>query len=50
MARKEGIMSLMGGLSASMVRELVYSGIRLGTYEFFKDKSVLFYDLPYGHR
>ncbi|KAI0328385.1 mitochondrial carrier [Cubamyces sp. BRFM 1775] len=38
MARKEGVMSLMGGLSASMVRELVYSGIRLGTYEFFKDK------------
>ncbi|KAI0656563.1 mitochondrial carrier domain-containing protein [Cubamyces menziesii] len=38
MARKEGILSLMGGLSASMVRELVYSGIRLGTYEFFKDK------------
>ena len=49
MARKEGIMSLMGGLSASMVRELVYSGIRLGTYDFFKDKSVLFYDLPHGH-
>ncbi|CDO77620.1 hypothetical protein BN946_scf184946.g13 [Trametes cinnabarina] len=38
MARKEGVLSLMGGLSASMVRELVYSGIRMGTYEYFKDK------------
>ncbi|KAI8990742.1 mitochondrial carrier [Trametes punicea] len=38
MARKEGLLSLMGGLSASMVRELVYSGIRLGTYEYFKDR------------
>lgn len=46
MARKEGIMSLMGGLSASMVREVVYSGIRMGTYEYFKDKWVLI--LLYG--
>ncbi|KAI0824034.1 mitochondrial carrier [Trametes gibbosa] len=38
MARKEGISSLMGGLSASMLRELVYSGLRMGTYEYFKDK------------
>ncbi|EIW62568.1 mitochondrial carrier [Trametes versicolor FP-101664 SS1] len=38
MARKEGVLSLTGGLSASMLRELVYSGIRMGTYEFFKDK------------
>lgn len=40
MARKEGVLSLTGGLSASMLRELVYSGIRMGTYEFFKDKYV----------
>ncbi|KAI0768812.1 mitochondrial carrier [Trametes elegans] len=38
MARKEGVRSLMGGLSASMLREVVYSGIRMGTYEYFKDK------------
>ncbi|KAI0644406.1 mitochondrial carrier [Trametes meyenii] len=38
MARTEGVLSLMGGLSASMLRELVYSGIRMGTYEYFKDK------------
>ncbi|KAI0373511.1 mitochondrial carrier [Pilatotrama ljubarskyi] len=38
MARKEGVMSLTGGLSASMLREVVYSGIRMGTYEYFKDK------------
>ncbi|KAI0666638.1 mitochondrial carrier [Trametes maxima] len=38
MARTEGVLSLMGGLSASMLRELVYSGIRMGTYECFKDK------------
>ncbi|PIL33920.1 transporter [Ganoderma sinense ZZ0214-1] len=38
MARKEGIRSLAGGMSASMLREVVYSGIRMGTYELFKDK------------
>ncbi|EJF60391.1 hypothetical protein DICSQDRAFT_162011 [Dichomitus squalens LYAD-421 SS1] len=38
MARKEGIRSLGGGMSASMLREVVYSGIRMGTYELFKDK------------
>ena len=40
MARKEGMLSLGGGMSASMLREVVYSGLRLGTYELFKDKSV----------
>ncbi|KAH9929293.1 mitochondrial carrier [Amylocystis lapponica] len=38
MARTEGVASLMGGFSASMLREVVYSGIRLGAYEYFKDK------------
>ncbi|CCL99872.1 uncharacterized protein FIBRA_01897 [Fibroporia radiculosa] len=38
MARSEGILSLMNGFSASMLRELVYSGLRLGSYEYFKDK------------
>ena len=38
MARIEGIRSLAGGMSASMLREVVYSGIRMGTYELFKDK------------
>lgn len=38
MARTEGIRSLAGGISASMLREVVYSGIRMGTYELFKDK------------
>ncbi|KAH9174226.1 mitochondrial carrier [Lactarius sanguifluus] len=36
MARNEGAMSLMNGLTASMLRELTYSGIRMGTYEYFK--------------
>ncbi|KAI0743363.1 hypothetical protein C8Q80DRAFT_1106739 [Daedaleopsis nitida] len=38
MARTEGIRSLAGGVSASLLRELVYSGLRMGTYEYFKDK------------
>lgn len=38
MARKEGVLSLMNGFTASMMREIVYSGIRLGSYEYFKDK------------
>ncbi|CAL1707462.1 unnamed protein product [Somion occarium] len=38
MARTEGISSLMGGFTASMLREIVYSGLRLGSYEYFKDK------------
>ncbi|KAH9915696.1 mitochondrial carrier [Fomitopsis serialis] len=37
MARTEGVLSLMKGFSASMLRELVYSGMRLGSYEYFKD-------------
>ena len=41
MARTEGIRSLAGGVTASMLREVVYSGIRMGTYEYFKDKSVV---------
>lgn len=40
MARKEGVGSLMNGFTASMLREVVYSGLRLGAYEFFKDKYV----------
>ncbi|KAI0081282.1 mitochondrial carrier [Panus rudis PR-1116 ss-1] len=38
MARTEGVRSLMGGFTASMLREIVYSGLRLGSYEYFKDK------------
>ena len=38
MVRKEGALSLMNGWSPSMLRELIYSGFRLGTYEFFKDQ------------
>lgn len=45
MARTEGALSLMNGFSASMLREVVYSGLRLGSYEFFKDK---FYELSKG--
>lgn len=37
MGRTEGVLSLMNGFSASMLRELVYSGLRLGSYEYFKD-------------
>ncbi|EPT04449.1 hypothetical protein FOMPIDRAFT_1034659 [Fomitopsis schrenkii] len=37
MARTEGVLSLMKGFSASMLRELAYSGMRLGSYEYFKD-------------
>ncbi|TFY65135.1 hypothetical protein EVG20_g5697 [Dentipellis fragilis] len=37
MARTEGARSLMNGFTASMLREVSYSGIRMGTYEFFKD-------------
>ncbi|TCD71641.1 hypothetical protein EIP91_007388 [Steccherinum ochraceum] len=38
MVRNEGVLSLSGGFGASMIREFVYSGMRMGTYEFFKDK------------
>ena len=38
MARTECVQSLAGGASASVLREIVYSGIRMGTYEYFKDK------------
>ncbi|THH29191.1 hypothetical protein EUX98_g4993 [Antrodiella citrinella] len=38
MVRTEGVLSLTGGFGASMIREFVYSGMRIGTYEFFKDK------------
>ena len=37
MLRSEGAGSLMHGLNASLMREFVYSGLRLGTYEYFKD-------------
>ncbi|EPQ54225.1 mitochondrial carrier [Gloeophyllum trabeum ATCC 11539] len=37
MARTEGVLSLGSGMTASMMREVVYSGLRLGTYEYFKD-------------
>ncbi|KAI0060816.1 mitochondrial carrier [Artomyces pyxidatus] len=37
MARSEGVMSLMNGFTASMLREVTYSGLRMGTYEYFKD-------------
>ncbi|KIP08305.1 hypothetical protein PHLGIDRAFT_29642 [Phlebiopsis gigantea 11061_1 CR5-6] len=37
MVQHEGILSLTNGFTASMMREFVYSGFRLGTYEFFKD-------------
>ncbi|KAH9024909.1 hypothetical protein EDB84DRAFT_1564254 [Lactarius hengduanensis] len=36
MARNEGAMSLMNSLTASMLRELTYSGIHMGTYKYFK--------------
>jgi len=38
MARTEGTRSLMSGLTASMLREIIYSGLRLGAYEYFKDE------------
>ena len=40
MIRKEGLISMGSGFSASMAREVFYSGFRLGAYEFFKDKFV----------
>ncbi|OCH88282.1 mitochondrial carrier [Obba rivulosa] len=45
MARVEGVRSLLNGFSASMLREVVYSGLRLGSYEFFKDT---FHDMSKG--
>ncbi|KDQ52900.1 hypothetical protein JAAARDRAFT_39847 [Jaapia argillacea MUCL 33604] len=45
MARTEGIRSLGNGFAASMMREASYSGLRLGTYEFFKDRV---YELSKG--
>jgi len=45
MARSEGVLSLMNGFSASMLREVVYSGLRLGSYEYFKDT---FYEMSKG--
>jgi hypothetical protein len=41
MVRNEGVSSLGHGFTASMMREFVYSGFRLGTYELFKDTYVL---------
>ena len=41
MVKQEGILSLTNGFTASMMREFVYSGFRLGTYEFFKDTYVI---------
>ena len=38
MARTEGVRSLAGGVSASMLSEIVCLGICMGTYEYFKDK------------
>ncbi|GJE96767.1 mitochondrial carrier [Phanerochaete sordida] len=37
MVRAEGPRALTHGFAASMMREFTYSGMRLGTYEFFKD-------------
>lgn len=37
MVRSEGFKALTHGFTASMMREFTYSGMRLGTYEFFKD-------------
>ena len=37
MVHSEGVLSLTHGFTASMMREFVYSGTRLGAYEFFKD-------------
>ncbi|KAF7797916.1 hypothetical protein EIP86_009123 [Pleurotus ostreatoroseus] len=45
MARTEGVLSLMNGMSASMIREIIYSGLRLGSYEYFKDNL---YDMTKG--
>ena len=42
MVRNEGAASLAYGFTASMMREFVYSGFRLGTYELFKDTYVIF--------
>ncbi|WOO84217.1 Mitochondrial substrate carrier family protein ucpB [Vanrija pseudolonga] len=36
MVRKEGFFSIYNGVSASMIRELSYSGIRMGCYDQFK--------------
>lgn len=44
MVRNEGLVSLAHGFTASMMRELVYSGFRLGTYELFKDTCVIILD------
>lgn len=42
MVRTEGPSSLWHGLNASLMREFIYSGLRLGTYEYFKDRCVSF--------
>lgn len=36
MIRKEGVRSLWNGVTASCIRELTYSTIRIGSYESFK--------------
>ena len=41
MARTEGTLSLMNGFTASMLREVVYSRLRLGSYEYFKDQYAI---------
>ncbi|CAE6529868.1 unnamed protein product [Rhizoctonia solani] len=45
MIGSEGALSLMNGVSASMLREGIYATIRLGTYEAHKD---LLYELSNG--
>ncbi|PWN47650.1 mitochondrial carrier, partial [Violaceomyces palustris] len=37
MAKNEGVMSLYNGVTASCLRELTYSTVRMGLYETFKD-------------
>ncbi|CAE6529279.1 unnamed protein product [Rhizoctonia solani] len=45
MIRSEGALSLMSGVSASVLREGIYATIRLGTYEVHKD---FLYELSNG--
>ncbi|CCO36436.1 Mitochondrial substrate carrier family protein ucpB AltName: Full=Solute carrier family 25 member 30 homolog [Rhizoctonia solani AG-1 IB] len=45
MLHSEGVLSLMNGVSASILREGIYATIRLGTYEAHKD---LLYELSNG--
>lgn len=48
MVKQEGILSIYKGLSASLLREAMYSGIRMGCYD--QSKAFVLKVVPYGDK